>query len=525
MNHPNDAARGHSTRRVTRGLGFVLGMSALVACKGSSEYAHLRIDLALAGLTDDQRKLVSAIVLSSHPDASTDPNATYRVEVKMADLDAGLTYHLDYIPNPQSGAFVVTAQLVDAKSNELAHKAAKVTLAPGKSVSAKLDFVSEITKGAACQPEGDAVTITDGPDGGFAFSFLWDDDRYLFVYTDAATGKGDLARVWISAKGEIESPPISINQSARVSTLPSIVKSGDGYALAWQEGDRTDAPVTVQLRHLDRDGAPEGNTRQVVTSGPEARPYLVAAYDDLALAWMDDSGSAAMPDPAAFVGLVRSDDFAFTGGEPVALVPPGSPGSSGGSFPAMAVVDDTLRVSFVNAGHDVFSATVGPDLALSVPIAIHSSTFVAQQLSVAAAGHDLFTAWEDLSGEIDLGRERIRGAYTSPEGDVVASGFVHEIDTGSANWPRSAWNGSDSVAVVYYQYRDFGSQIYMTRYSTSGERIDGVDMELTNVAGGAKYPDIQFRGRDFDGHDHFGVAWVDDHTRVRRVYFLPIVCD
>ena len=88
-----------------------------------------------------------------------------------------------------------------------------------------------------------------------------------------------------------------------------------------------------------------------------------------------------------------------------------------------------------------------------------------------------------------------------------------------------AWNEKDSVAVVYYQYREFGSQIYLTRYSLDGERLANTDYPFTNVAGQAKYPEISFRGMDFEGHDHFGLGWVDDHSGVERVYFQPIVCD
>jgi hypothetical protein len=516
-----------SPRRMRRIAHWTIGALSLattfLACKSSDDYAHITVDLSVEGLTPDQRALLQQIVIQSQPDGNDDPGRIYRVGVGVDELDSHYAYHLDYTPDPQSGTFVVSAELVDGSQQQLALKSAKAKVKPGTDAKVKLEFGADADGDAPCKPEGDPVELTTGPQGGESFAFLWDGDHYLVVYTDHSQGNGDLASVKLDANGSPISAPVFINASGHVSTLPSMVKEGDGYVVAWQEGRSDDSPpVTVQIRRLDADGNPVGNIRQIETTSIEARPVLATAYDKIALAWIDDLGTPAAPAKVAKVAFVRSDDFNFEGAGPVELTP--DSGNHQNSFPTLAANDDgTLSVSWVSDTSSVYTATVGDDLAVSAPALLYTSNFIAQQTDLVGTGGDLFTAWEDLSGEMDTGRERIRGAWSPPDAEASECGIVHELYTGSANWPRLAWNGS-SVAVVYYQYRDFGSQIYLTRYAPDGSRVDDADIQFTNVAGHAKYPDIVLRRSDLDG-DHYGLGWISDHTGVQRVYFQPIVCE
>lgn len=507
-------------RSTSRAL--VLAFAALSACKGSDAYSHMAIDVGVEGLTPAQRKQLDHIEIRSQAKGNEDPSRVHGISITADDLDSDLAYHTDYIPDPQKGTFVVDALLLDKNGEQLAIKSQDVEVGPGKKGHVAFDFVSEVSTDGDCRVEGDAVEITPGASGGDSFTFLWDEDHYLMIYTDDTQGNGDLFSVKLDASGAFLSDPVSLNNSNHVSMLPSVVKVDTGYVVAWQEGTKDDnPPVAVQLRLLDADGAPVGNTRQVPTTSVEARPILEVAYGRIAMAWIDDLGTFDAPAREAMVGFMNPDDLSFVDGSPISV----SGGIGENSFPAIAMTDDKLAVSWVGDDASVYGATIDDALQLSTPVQLYSSTYVAQQLDVVSVGSEFFTAWEDLSGDLDKGRERIRGAFTTMDGEVGAGGIVHEIDTGSANWPRMAWNGDDNVAVVYYQYRDFGAQIYLTRYSPNGERIDGEDYEFTNVAGQAKYPDIKLRDADFDGADHYGLGWVDDHTGVARVYFQPVVCD
>ncbi len=504
----------------------LLALAAVFGCKSADGYAHMGIDISVDGLTAEQKKLVSAIQISSQPEGNTDPNKIYRVGVNASELDAHGAAHADYIPNPQSGTFVVSVALLDAKSEQLAIKSQKTKVVAGKAADLNFDFVSEISKQGDCRTEGDPTLLTESPLGGNSLSVLWDVDHYQVVYTDLSLGNGDLMTVKLDEQGQPLAPAINIQTSPRVSALPSIAKTDAGYVVAWQEGNKLDPnPVSIQIRLLDKDGNPAGNARQIMTNATEARPMVKVVDGKIAMVWIDDRGTVAAPARIAMLAYLSADDFAFEPGSPLTLSPPDTSLGNDDAFPAVAVTSAGLAVSWIGDDKAVFSANISPSLEMTNATMVYTSDYVAQQLAVVSTGDDLFSAWEDLSGDISLGRERIRGAFVSNTGDVGPGGIVQEIDSGSANWPRMAWNEKDSVAVVYYQYREFGSQIYLTRYSLDGERLANTDYPFTNVAGHAKYPEISFRGMDFDGHDHFGLGWADDHTGVQRIYFQPIVCD
>ena len=156
----------------------LLALAAVFGCKSADGYAHMGIDISVDGLTAEQKKLVSAIEISSQPEGNTDPNKIYRVGVNASELDAHGAAHADYIPNPQSGTFVVSVALLDAKSEQLAIKSQKTKVVAGKAADLNFDFVSEISKQGDCRTDGDVTLLTESPLGGNSLSVLWDVDHY-----------------------------------------------------------------------------------------------------------------------------------------------------------------------------------------------------------------------------------------------------------------------------------------------------------------------------------------------------------
>lgn len=514
---------GFSSTWLAVGFAEVLTLaSPLLGCNDPASYARVGVDLSVAGLDAKKRALVKHITIRSHAEGSTDPQATYEVQLTPADLDKSFAYHFDYVPYPQKGAFVVTATLVGDANEQLAIRSERVVVKPGKTVRAKIDFVSEVTAAGPCTPEADPVEISDTEGGSKTFTFLWDTDHYLYVYGDLTHGKGDLVSLKLDAHGNRLSQPVAINSSARISSLPSLAKVGTGYALAWQEGNFADIPVTIQLRHLDENGAPVGNIREIPTNADEARPQILPAFDKIAMTWIDHRGPTSDREHLALVAFLDPVDFAFRVGQPATLALPGS-SKIEDAFPGIALIGNTLSASWVANDQTVLSSTVGADLAIGPPTQLYTSEFTAQQLWMVPAGNRFFTVWEDLSGDQETGRERIRGAYTALDTSLGATDLITEPLSGSANWPRAAYDGHGSVAVVYYQYRDFGSQIYLQRFSTEGDKLDLPPVQITDVLGQAKYPNIQLTSSDATG-DHFAIGWVSDHTGIQRVYFQAFAC-
>jgi hypothetical protein len=513
------------TRWLERGLpvaACVLAVGAASSgCDDPKSYARLGVDVSIAGLDAAKRSKVQQIVVRSHVEGATGTESNYEVSVSPSQLDKNLSLHYDYVPYPQKGAFIVTARLLGEGGVELATRSERAVLAAGKTVRAKIDFVSEVTTSGACVPEGDVILVSDTEGGGRGFTLAWDVDHYLYVYSDLTTGKGDLVAVRLDALGNVLSPPLAVQTSPRRSDLPSLAKLPHGWALAWQEGDPKDTPATIELRHLDDLGTPIGNTRAISTSADEARPELALAFGKLAMTWIDHTGATESPDHLALVAFLDPGDFSYRVGQPTRLSPTAD-GATVDAFPSLAVIDQTLFVSWVSNDHDVYATTVGEHLDVAPPTELYTSSFVAQQLWTVPAGDRFLTVWEDLSGDLETGRERIRGAYADLGARLSFQGELTEPFSGSSNWPRGAYDEHGAVAVVDYQYRDFGSQVYLRRVAPDGTVLEA-PTQVTDVPGHARYPDIRFAKSDAAG-DHFGIGWISDHTGVPRAYFQAFVC-
>ena len=245
----------------------------------------------------------------------------------------------------QSGTFVVSVVLLDAKSEQLAIKSQKTKVVAGKAAELTFDFVSEISKAGDCRTEGDSTLITEGPLGGNSLSVLWDVDHYQLVYTDSSVGNGDLMSVQLDAQGHPLAQAISIQTSPRVSALPSIAKLDTGYVVAWQEGNKLDPnPVVIQIRRLDSLGNPVGNVRQIPTNATEARPMIKVVDGKIAMAWIDDRGTVAAPARIAMMAYLSADDFTFDSGSPLTLSPPDSSLGNDDAFLLLRVVADESEI-------------------------------------------------------------------------------------------------------------------------------------------------------------------------------------
>ena len=504
---------GHRHSRLVSLLG------CLCACASPSSLARLSVDVNVGGLSADQLALLDHVDIRCAPGTSADPSLVHLTSVPSAAL-TDHAYQESYAPAQEEGTIVVTASLWDKDGNQLGAKSQAVPLVKAKVAHVELDFVSSVPTTGPFHVGTPPVVIGDGKAGATSFALAWDTDHYLMVWSDAGIGNGDLVSARYDANGNRISNFSPVNSSDAPSVLPSLVRLGDGYVVAWQEGaSNAGTPTTVQLRKLDLNGLGVGNIRRISTQSQEARPHLEAFGTELALTWMDADLSGGAPRSIARMAILDSSQYNFVQG-PVDLA--SSPTATSAGFPIAAATDSGLTVSWIEGGTTVELANFDAMLQMSSPVALHSSSFTAQQLALAGHGSTVYAAWEELSGDIATGRERIFGSYGPSGGVAGAQGYVNELYTGSANWPRIATRAQGGVLVAYYQYRDFGSQIYMTRLTDTGERLDASDVQLTSVAGQAKYPEITKAQTDDQG-EHFGLAWIDDHTGTPSLYFETLV--
>lgn len=97
---------------------------------------------------------------------------------------------------------------------------------------------------SACARVGAETKLAFGA-GADAFAFAWDTDHYVVVYPDSATG--DIFAGAIAADGTAMGSPVNVQATPAKGDLPSILKTTDGYVVAWQENSAGNAVVAHAL--------------------------------------------------------------------------------------------------------------------------------------------------------------------------------------------------------------------------------------------------------------------------------------
>jgi hypothetical protein len=282
--------------------------------------------------------------------------------------------------------------------------------------------------------------------------------------------------------------------------------SASGYLLAWEEGS---AGKAVYLHATDKQGAGTGAGVTIAsTTATQARPIVSRAPGGYAVTWMDQVLGAQ----AVQVALVDAN-LAVTGPTRVA------PSSGGAGWPWVAGTDQRAAILWSDhrAGHfDTRFADLDARLAMSndepLRMGVPNDALLGRMITTSFG---YLAAWEDMRGDDN----QIFMALVDPHGMTLGGGLVEEPDSGDANWPNMAYDGS-SAAIVYYQWRDGGPQIFMSFVDATGKRVGGLhDLQVSQTPRGtARYPDVQWTGSEF------GVAWIDTRDGAAQLYFARVKC-
>ena len=158
----------------------------------------------------------------------------------------------------------------------------------------------------------------------------------------------------------------------------------------------------------------------------------------------------------------------------------------GASDPSLAACGDTVGLVFATGSKLGFARLARPAGGVS-PFLFRDAPGKANVPRASAAGDGFFVTWEDDRG--GDGHETVFltrvGADGKPAGEVPVPG-----DAGSANYPDVATLG-DAAAVVYYQFRDGPSAVYLSIFGPDLRRA-GQDLEIAKK--GARTPRIAAGG-------------------------------
>jgi hypothetical protein len=364
---------------------------------------------------------------------------------------------------------------------------------------------------SACARVGTETKIGFGA-GAQSFAFAWDTDHYVVVYPDSATG--DIFAGTLASDGAAMGAPVDVQATPAKSDLPSLLKTANGYVVAWEEGSAGNA---VYAHGLDPGAQPWGEGVTVAaTQLPQPRPVLSRApRGEIAVAWMDqfaDGGQGveiATLDPTS-LQVTASHRLALTDSA-------GWPWVAGDDQVLAMVWRDQGTESNGTASYDIPFAPIDPQsLQPTGQTSLRGRATTAAALPrMVRTTAGFLAAWEDMRGSDN----QIFMSIVDGSGNALGGGLVEEPNSGDANWPNMAWTGQ-AGAVVYYQWRDSRPQIFVSFVDGTGTRVGGLhDLQVSNGASGtSKYPDVVWTGSEF------GVMYVDTRDGTAALWFQRVSC-
>jgi hypothetical protein len=365
-----------------------------------------------------------------------------------------------------------------------------------------------ITTPPVCTSMGGDLQVSSGS-GVKSFAWLWDNDHFVVIYSDLATG--DMWVVTLGADGTPAGPAQLLEDTAQTASHPAIVKIGTGYVTAWEEGAPAALSRVLRVRALDAGTRPMGplSTQVASSMSSEVRPVLAQGPGGAVLAWMDVSMGRKTVLLAPLDGSLRLGAIQRLG---TASGDTGWPSLAGDASGFAAVWSDARRGGL----YDIRLARFDDKMTNMMETPIRTANGDARLGRLMKTPFGYMTAWEDTRN----GDNEIYMSVNDQQGNQLSENLVEEPNTGDANWPNMAWNGS-AAGIVYYQFRNGAPQIYMSFVDAMGKRVaGGADVQVSKSPSGksARYPDVQWTG------SAFAVAWIDSRNGPTQLFFNRVTC-
>src|SRR5262245_52172231 len=376
---------------------------------------------------------------------------------------------------------------------------------------------------------GDSAAAPLAADEGAAVAF--DGTNYLVVWSDYASGTGDIYGARVAPNGTVLDPgpglPISTPPAQQI--LPAVALDGTNYLVVRQERRTNDhydiyaARVTPAGAVLDPDGIPIATAAGDQTAADitfDGVNYFVTWTDwssssgpDIYGARVTTSGTVLDPDgipisntandqssaSVAFDGtnyLVtwedrRSDPAEDIWGARVStngtvLDPAGISIGVGAQYqlaPDVAFDGTNFLVSWMDRRigvWNIYGARVTPAGSVLEPDGIPISTAPDYQVypALAFGQANYLVVWTDKRDGLEY---HIHGARVTPGGSVLEPGGIPISTAAQQDFPAVAFGGSNYLAVWEDDRSQTGSDIYASRLSPAGDVLDPTGILISNA--------------------------------------------
>jgi hypothetical protein len=351
-----------------------------------------------------------------------------------------------------------------------------------------------------------AVRVSDTAGRSDAPSLAWTGSEYGIAWVDDRGGNDEIFFARVAADGELLAEPTRVTDSPGEGRDPSLVWTGEAYAVAWV--DDLDGNFEVYLAGLSATGAlATGPLR--LTDDPEfsGSPDLEWTGSELVVAWNDGRDGnfeiyLARLDPE---GSKIGGDLRFTTED------------SFSATPSLTWVDDELVITWSDdrdgnneiyfARADAAGGKVGADVRVTDQAAYSSSPQVANAGAVRAL------TWLDLRDpDRELYFARLTAAGVSQTGDVRLSDLA--VATGNATSAASAWTG-DQLGVAYSSDGEADADVLLTRRDLEGATL-AADVPVADGPEQSVEVDMVWTG------SVYAVAWADDRDGNLEIYLREV---
>ncbi len=290
------------------------------------------------------------------------------------------------------------------------------------------------------------VRISDSAYATWQPSLVWTGSGYGVAWQDRRSGDSDIYFARISAAGRKQGEDVRISWAPGPSRAPRLVWAGAEYAVAWD--DSRDGNQEIYFARVDASGVLQGEIRITDIPGPAMNPSLVWTGSEFGLVW----------------GEMRSEQA------------------------------DRLCFLRISAG--------GQIIGVAVPIA-EADVFEIYP-SLVWTGAEYGVVWGQDRDPYTLPPE-LYFARISAEGERIGEDV--QVSDGAVLFPvrpSLVWTGSE-YAMAWTESRDDSTEIIFARFSPTGERI-GEEVRITNAPMPSTKPSLAWTGSGY------GLAWEDQRN-------------
>jgi len=335
-------------------------------------------------------------------------------------------------------------------------------------------------------------------------SLVWTGSGYGVAWQDNRDGNNEIYFARIDAAGNKIGADVRVTNAAADSSAPFLVWTGSEYGVAWQ--DDRDGAYEIYFARLDPTGNKLGTDVRLTSHGALGMyPSLAWTGSGYGVAWEDGRNwdveiyfarlDAAGTKVGADVRVTYSVEWSYE--------------------PSLVWTGSGYGVSWMDCDHlpcEVFLARLD-----AAGIKIGADTLVANTdsylPSLVWTGSEYGLSWQDYRN----GYSEIYFARVDASGTKIGADLRVTNDAAASRHPSSVWTGSE-YGVSWQDNRDGDYEIYFARVDASGTKI-GADVRLTNHAsGGASDPSVVWTGSDY------GVAWIDSRDGNYEIYFARVRC-